>query len=136
MIDYRAFEDHIERIFADKELEKQPTKLFEEFKVPNILDPLDVLNNSEEQKLEACLQRIGVETKNRRLLIKPYFQDKDKANSGFVANTRFRSIFDFLKLYITDEEFNIINKRFQAKAPNEINYVEFDHFLKRYSGDD
>lgn len=55
LIDYRSFEDHIERIFADKELEKQPTKTFEEFKVPSILDPLDVLTPSEEQKLELCL---------------------------------------------------------------------------------
>jgi|JI9StandDraft_1071089.scaffolds.fasta_scaffold116010_1 hypothetical protein len=73
LIIYRAFEDNVEKIFADKELEKQPTKVFEEFKVPSILDPLDVLNSSEEQKLETCLQRIGLVTKNRRLLIKPYF---------------------------------------------------------------
>jgi hypothetical protein len=35
-----------------------------------------------------------------------------------------------LKLYITEAEADVISKRFQAKAPNEINYVEFDHVLK------
>ncbi len=29
----------------------------------------------------------------------------------------------------------MINKRFQAKAANEINYVEFDWVLRHYSGD-
>lgn len=41
-----------------------------------------------------------------------------------------------LHLKISDREFFLIGKRFQAKAENEINYVEFDHVLKRYSGDD
>lgn len=68
--------------------------------------------------------------------MKPFFQDKDKINCGVVANSRFRSIFDFLKLTLTDEEYKIINKRFVASAPNEINYLEFDKVLKAYSGDD
>lgn len=41
-----------------------------------------------------------------------------------------------LQLKITNDEFYVINKRFAAKADNEINYVEFDHVLKKYSGDD
>jgi len=73
--------------------------------------------------------------RHRRLLIKPFFQDKDRSNSGFVINTRFRSIFDNQKLWITDREYYLINKRFSAKAANEINYVEFDHVLRLYSGD-
>lgn len=36
---------------------------------------------------------------------------------------------------MTEREYDLVNKRFQAKAPNEINYVEFDHVLKYYSGD-
>ena len=68
-------------------------------------------------------------------MIKPFFQDKDRSNSGFVKNTRFRSIFDNQKLWITDREYYLINKRFCAKAANEINYVEFDHVMRLYSGD-
>ena len=72
---------------------------------------------------------------HRRLLIKPFFQDKDKSNSGFISTTRFRSIFDNQKLWITDREFHLICKRFKAGANNEINYVEFDHVLRLFSGD-
>ena len=38
-------------------------------------------------------------------------------------------------MQVTDAEYAIIRKRFQAKASNEINYVEFDHVLRHYSGD-
>ena len=38
-------------------------------------------------------------------------------------------------MQVSDQEYEIILKRFQAKAANEINYVEFDHVLRRYSGD-
>jgi len=40
-----------------------------------------------------------------------------------------------MKLQLSDYEFSLINKRFQAKAANEINYVEFDYVLRVYSGD-
>ena len=93
------------------------------------------MTEAEDAELHTCMQRIGTDVKHRRLLIKPFFQDKDKSNSGFVTNTRFRSIFDGQKLWITDREYYLINKRFQAKAANEINYVEFDHAMRLYSGD-
>ena len=76
LIEYKAFDDQLEKIFVEKNLEKAPTKKWEEFKAPSILDPLDVLNAREEDDLLRCLERIGTETKNRRLLMKPYFQDK------------------------------------------------------------
>lgn len=134
-VNYVQFNEEIERIFTEKDLEKDPLKKISEFKAPSILDPKDILNIEEEKILDACLQRIGLEVKLKRLLIKPFFQDKDKSKSGFIANTRFRSIFDTMKLKVTEQEFDIINKRFQAKANNEINYVEFDFVLRYYSGD-
>ena len=134
-VDYVTFNNEIEAIFTDKHLEKDPNKYPMEFKAPSILDPKDVLNEHEEQDLHNLLIALGIEVKNKRLLIKPFFQDKDKSKSGFIANTRFRSIFDNLKIQLNDYQFSLINKRFQARAENEINYVEFDHVLKQYSGD-
>jgi Ca2+-binding EF-hand superfamily protein len=136
LVDYVTFNEEMEGIFTKKGLEKAPTAKVDDFKPPSIIDPDDVLTDAEEKVLEECLVRIGTECKNRRLLLKPFFQDKDKINCGVVANSRFRSIFDFLKLYITDEEYKIINKRFVANAPNEINYMVFEKLLKTYSGDD
>jgi hypothetical protein len=75
-------------------LEKNPKKTLSSYKAPSILDPKSILSEDEEQELDQLLKRLGVDVKHRRLLIKPFFQDKDKSNSGFVTNTRFRSIFD------------------------------------------
>ena len=111
-VNYILFNEEIEKMFTEKDLEKDPLKKVSEFKAPSILDPKDVLNTEEEKILDACLQRIGEEVRLKRLLIKPFFQDKDKSKSGFIANTRFRSIFDTMKLKVTEQEFNIINKRF------------------------
>lgn len=134
-VNYVSFCDDIDKIFTEKDLEKFPTKTLTSFTAPSILDPKDVLNNEEEEILHHCLIRIGTDVKFRRLLLKPYFQDKDKSNSGFIAQTRFRSIFDNFKMKLSDYEYILIGKRFQAKAANEINYVEFDHVLRHYSGD-
>ena len=134
-IRYFDFNEDIERIFTLKDLEKNPGTTLDKFKAPSILDPKNVLTNEEEEELNGCMNRIGTDVRHRRLLIKPFFQDKDKSNSGFVSNTRFRSIFDNQKLWITDREYYLINKRFQAQAANEINYVEFDHVMRLYSGD-
>ncbi len=56
LINYTHFNEAIEKVFVEKNLEKAPTRKWEEFKAPSILDPQDVLNDSEEQVLEACLQ--------------------------------------------------------------------------------
>lgn len=135
LINYVAFNEELDAIFTDKTLEKAPTTLPTTFNAPSILDPKDVLDAQEERVLVACLQRLGTDVKHRRLLIKPHFQDKDKSRSGFINFTRFRSIFDNFKMAVSDAEYAIILKRFQAKAANEINYVEFDHVLRHYSGD-
>ena len=94
-----------------------------------------MLDADEEKALHDCMSRLGTHVRHHRLLIKPFFQDKDKSSSGFVSMTRFRSIFDNMKLQASEREFALINKRFQAKAANEINYVEFDWVLRHYSGD-
>ena len=132
---YFDFNEEIEKIFTEKDLEKCPGKSLSNFKVQSILDPRNNLSGDEEQQLHNLMARIGTDVRHRRLLIKPFFQDKDRSNSGFITNTRFRSIFDNQKLWITDAEYALINKRFQAGAANEINYVEFDHVMRLYSGD-
>ena len=134
-IRYFDFNEEVEKIFTQKDLEKAPLKSLSAYNAPSILDAKTHLSESEDEELHICMQRIGTDVRHRRLLIKPFFQDKDKSNSGFVTNTRFRSIFDGQKLWITDREYYLINKRFQAKAANEINYVEFDHAMRLYSGD-
>jgi len=108
LVNYVTFCEELDSIFTNKALEKNPTQRPDSFNAPSILDPKDVLNGEEEQVLIACLERLGVEVKHRRLLIKPHFQDKDRSRSGFIAFSRFRSIFDTFRLQVSAEEMTII----------------------------
>jgi hypothetical protein len=94
MVNYISFNNEIEDIFTEKDLEKNPTKKLTPFNAPSTLDPKNILNAEEEQVLNDCLVRIADQVRLRRLLIKPFFQDKDKSRSGFITRTRFESIFD------------------------------------------
>ena len=112
LINYVNMNEELDAIFTNKALEKNPTNRPDSFNAPSILDPKDVLNDAEEQILIGTLTRLATDVKNRRLLIKPYFQDKDRNRSGFIAFTRFKSIFDNFRMQVTDEEYGIILKRF------------------------
>jgi len=50
-VNYVLFNEEMEKIFTEKDLEKDPLKKPAEFKAPSILDPKDVLNEQEEKEL-------------------------------------------------------------------------------------
>lgn len=45
LVNYVSFNNEIEDIFTEKDLEKNPTKTLKSFNAPSILDPKDVLND-------------------------------------------------------------------------------------------
>jgi len=77
VVNYVAFNNEVEDIFTEKDLEKNPLKTLTSFNAPSILDPKDVLNSEEEATLHETLTRLAREVRLRKLLIKPFFQDKD-----------------------------------------------------------
>jgi len=52
---YFDFNEDIERIFTEKDIEKDPTRSLATFKAPSILDPKDVLTEAEEKELHVCM---------------------------------------------------------------------------------
>ena len=73
-----------------------------------------------------------------RILLKPHFQDKvilyllkDKAKSGKILFSRFRSILDFHKIVLTEDEFLLLSKRFSHEN-FEFNYLEFVEVLNKF----
>jgi hypothetical protein len=102
LTNYVDFNNEIDNIFTEKDLEKNPTKTLSSFNAPSILDPKNCLSDAEEGVLAGVLERLANQVRLRRLLIKPFFQDKDKSRSGFISMTRFRSIFDNIKLLCND----------------------------------
>ena len=133
LVNYSAFVEICEQVFTVKHLEKNP--LNSPVHEINYLDPVGVLSDAEEHLLDDCLKRLGFFVFTKRLHIKPFFQDKDRVNAGWVVSTRFRSILSFAGITISDQEFEVLSKRFAHKR-NEINYNEFCLVLAKYSKDD
>eukprot|EP01016_Furgasonia_blochmanni_P015088 TRINITY_DN1811_c0_g2_i3.p1 TRINITY_DN1811_c0_g2~~TRINITY_DN1811_c0_g2_i3.p1 ORF type:complete len:956 (-),score=361.13 TRINITY_DN1811_c0_g2_i3:227-3094(-) len=131
-VNYQRFCDDVEVVFTQPELEKNPLGRPENFTLPAFLDPKDQLSEAEEAKVHKVLLRLGEAVWKQRILIKPYFQDKDKAKSGKIACTRFRSVLDFCKLPISEEEYQLLCKRFSYQGV-EFNYIEFDDVLNQYA---
>jgi Ca2+-binding EF-hand superfamily protein len=130
LVNYLAFVEICEQVFTVRNLEKDPLNQ----NITDVLyaDPKDSLSPNEENELETILNRLGFIVFTKRLHIKPFFQDKDKVNAGWVVTTRFRSILSFTGVTISDREFELLSKRFSHRR-NEINYVEFCNVVNKYS---
>ena len=76
LVDYARLDEDIETVFTQKGIERDPLFKLSGFEAPPYLDPLDVLDPAEERVVHDCLTRMGVFVKDRRLLLKPHFQDK------------------------------------------------------------
>jgi hypothetical protein len=77
------------------------------------------------------MTRLGEVTRKHRILLKPFFQDKDIAKIGRVSFTRMRSILDNNKIPLTDQQFTLLSNNY-AYDGIEFNYVDFIEALRYY----
>lgn len=130
-LNYSKFVEDVYVVFTVPELEKEPLKKPVPYTKRIFLDPGDVLTQEEEERLHILMTRLGEVVRKHKIMFKSHFQDKDKAKSGKVSFPRFRSILDFHKIPLTEEQFTLLCKRFGYQRV-EFNYVEFDELLKKY----
>ena len=84
-----------------------------------------------DEGIDALMKRLGEVGRKHRLLLKPFFQDKDISKIGRVSFTRMRSILDNNKLPLTDYQFELLCKHF-AFENEEFNYLDFIEVLNQY----
>lgn len=111
-IEYVRFVNDVDLVFTTPGLEKNPLYRVNPYKIPTFLDPKDRLNQSEMQRLHEIFLEIGNYVRVNRILIKPFFKDKDKAHSGKIGFSRFRAIMDTCNVPITDEAYHLLSKRY------------------------
>ncbi|XP_076248190.1 uncharacterized protein LOC143188044 [Calliopsis andreniformis] len=89
-------------------------------------DHVNRLSATEHRKLCLIITQIAVLVKDRRLVLRPYFQDYEliAKNVGTVTFSHFGRILKFLGIALASEEFCLLVKRF-AKDAYTINYVTF-----------
>ena len=118
LINYAQFCDNIDFVFCDQ------------------ADSMAVIDNSkstsnftdaDKDKFVAMLQAIKTEIINKRIMIKPQFQDYDRTNSCHVTAEQFRRVMKELKLIPPSEDLYqlLIRKYFDKSNIREINYFKF-----------
>lgn len=66
------------------------------------------------------------EIQNKRVLIKPHFEDFDKTKQGYISKNQFLRILNFFGLFPDEESLNLILKRYTDKGTlDEVNYYDF-----------
>lgn len=109
--------------------EKEPTLR------PADFDYTMAYTQKEEEGIEGLMRRLGEVTRKHRILLKPFFQDKDIPKIGKVSFTRMRSILDNNKIPLTDVQFSTLCRSFSYEGI-EFNYLDFVESLKQYEGYD
>ena len=100
---------------------------------PNDFDYTVTYGKKDEETIDSLLGRLGEVTRKHRILLKPFFQDKDVAKIGRVSFTRMRSILDNNKMPLNDYQFALLCKSFSYEGI-EFNYLAFIESLKQYEG--
>ena len=87
----------------------------------------------ENQKLDKVLSNYRGAIQNRRVLLKPNFEDFDKTKLGYITKNQFLRILNSFNLYPDAESLNLILKRFTYRANlNEVNYYDFCRVVDVY----
>ncbi|KAJ3109975.1 hypothetical protein HDU96_007005 [Phlyctochytrium bullatum] len=114
---WKEFEQSIERVFNDTGLERHPTKVPETAPIPKSpFGTVGALSPAEEKILQNTLKSIAEHMKVRQTSIKPFFKDFDKLYTGHVTKIQFRQCLTYLKVNVTDEEFEILCKRWSKSS--------------------
>lgn len=125
MINYANFTSDIDIVFNLPDSAKDPIT-----RPPNF-DYTITHSKKEEESIDSLMRRLGEVVRKHRLLLKPYFQDKDVAKIGKVSFTRMRSILDNNKLPLSDYQYQLLCQNFSFDG-EEFNYVDFIEALKQY----
>ena len=129
---YGHFVNDIEENHTVKAMEKDPNCTFkytaEQFKNTPVAK---TLGDEEEIRVASVMDRIRNVVSCRRLLLKPAFQDFDRAAKGVyqtrtTSKKRFERVLALNGINLKEEEFELVEKKYEAAHDaNSVNYVLF-----------
>ncbi|KAJ3099126.1 hypothetical protein HDU97_003459 [Phlyctochytrium planicorne] len=120
---WKDFEQSMERVFTDTDLERNPTKVYKTIPISNKAhNSFGPLTPEEEIILNNTLKSITEHMRVRQTSIKPFFKDFDKLYTGHVTKTQFRQCLTYLQVNVTDAEFEILCKRWSKSLENDRNW--------------
>eukprot|EP01065_Artemidia_motanka_P005211 TRINITY_DN12502_c1_g2_i1.p1 TRINITY_DN12502_c1_g2~~TRINITY_DN12502_c1_g2_i1.p1 ORF type:complete len:931 (+),score=363.39 TRINITY_DN12502_c1_g2_i1:69-2861(+) len=130
---YHRFVDDMEEVFTVKGMEKSPSKkmAFDPDMFKN--EPKsNQLPDEDEARVEQIIARIRSAVRTRRILLKPMFQDFDRAAKGvyqtrYTSRKRLHRVLAINNIHLTQEEADLLAEKYEAKdagnSTDNINYV-------------
>jgi len=126
---YAAFTDNMNLAFTTKGIDKAPT-----IKVKAVTADDTILarrkyldgNNPDDMAIHQILEEYRTAVNNRRIHLKPQFQDFDITRNGHVTKMQFLRVLCQLGVQAPDYISNLLLKRYMDKGnADEVNYVDF-----------
>eukprot|EP01028_Stygiella_incarcerata_P012320 TRINITY_DN74_c0_g4_i2.p1 TRINITY_DN74_c0_g4~~TRINITY_DN74_c0_g4_i2.p1 ORF type:complete len:378 (-),score=124.84 TRINITY_DN74_c0_g4_i2:198-1331(-) len=129
---WREFVDNIESVFVKPGLEKNPLETFEDpqFSEAVLEHTRKALDEVHEQRAIEILEHIQQLVRSRRMLLKPVFQDFDRANKSTyvlrrITPDRFRRAMSMFNFGLTEEELDILVHRYEdGDSVDYLNFIE------------
>jgi Ca2+-binding EF-hand superfamily protein len=129
MFCYAAFVRDIDAAFGVPGLEKNPLMMTPlpdaTTTAPGRRNRMSMTSHMKQEffKLE---EKIRARIRKRRILMKPSFQDMDKAHKGLVSKSRFQRVMGTLGFELTPDEIQLLANVYCDRGNhNEFNYVDF-----------
>lgn len=126
---YTAFCDNMNIAFTIKGIDKAPTVKVKEVTADDtVLARRKYLASDadEQQAVLAVLDEYRTAVANRRLHLKPQFQDFDVTSNGHVTKQQFMRVLSQLRIEAPDHITNLVLKRYMDKGnADEVNYADF-----------
>ena len=126
---WKRFVDDVAKVFVAKGLEKTPYGAAPPL-VANLPRPTGELTPSEEAQAEAILGRMRTHCSTRRVLVKPFFADAEYNRRSMrvvdhITKAQFGQVLSRLGLDFTNDEVELLAKKYNDKGDGFVNYVQF-----------
>ncbi|KAL8564995.1 hypothetical protein ACOMHN_003371 [Nucella lapillus] len=124
---YINFVNDVESVFTQAGLEQEPTSAVPPQEIYRVPKPGTVdwneADNNHADLYEATMARIRSRVQQRRILLKPAFQDFDRHNNGHITRVQFRQSLTMLDIPISTPEMATLEARFFNDVG--VNYLAF-----------
>lgn len=78
------------------------------------------------ERIEDLLEEYRTAVKNKRIHLKPVFQDFDITKNGHVTKAQFLRVLDLLKITAPQQDMQMLLRRYMDMGNvDEVNYVDF-----------
>lgn len=126
---YKRFIDDMDRVFTQSDIDKDPLFQVKQIDRTTTLPARRRYQDLQPEELEALNAVLGhfrKEIQNRRVFMKPQFQDFDQTMNGYISKNQFSRILYQFNLFPAQQHLDLILLKYMDNGnQDEVNYYQF-----------